>query len=108
MDRIPTPKDLRGAGAVAQSLAYVAGLAGVVAGGLLYRDGSTAFAVVVWVLTFAVGAVLMIAAFMVRAMAAMLGHLARLTSDVQVLLADRGRHGGMEQERDPWAGHPPH
>lgn len=108
MERVPTPKDLRGAGAVAQSLAYVAGLAGVIAGGLLYRDGETAFAVVAWVLTFAVGAMLMIAAFLVRAMAAILGHLARLASDVQVLIADRGRSGRMEHERDPWAGYPPH
>lgn len=108
MERVPTPKDLRGAGAVAQSLAYVAGLAGVIAGGLLYRDGETAFAVVAWVLTFAVGAMLMIAAFLVRAMAAILGHLARLASDVQVLIADRGRAGRVEHERDPWAGYPPH
>lgn len=108
MDRVPTPKDLRGAGAVAQSLAYVAGLAGVVAGGLLYRDGEMILAVVVWILTFAVGAILMIAAFLVRALAGLLGHVARLSSDVQILVADRGRQTGMERDRDPWAGYPPH
>lgn len=108
MERVPSPKDLRGAGAVAQSLAYVAGLAGVVAGALLYADGETAFAVVVWVLTFAVGAVLMIAAFLVRAMAALLGHIARIAADVQVLLADAGQRDRLERDRDPWAGYPPH
>ena len=109
MDRIPSPKDLRGAGAVAHSLAYVAGLAGVVAGGLLFRDGQTAFAVVAWVLTFAAGAMLMIAAFIVRAMAALLGRVTRIENDVAVLVADAGRDRGYgsERDRDPWARHYP-
>lgn len=106
MDHDPSPRELRGAAAVAQALAYVAGLAGVVAGALLYRTGEPAFAVVVWVLTFAVGALLMIAAFLVRAVAALLGHLARVESDVAVLMADSGARGGAAAHRDPWGRHP--
>lgn len=107
MDRMPDPKELRGAGAVAQSLAYATGLAGVVAGALLFRDGETAFAVVVWVLTFAVGAILMIAAFLVRGMAVLLARIAHVESDVRVLLADAGRDRPYERDRDPWARHHP-
>jgi hypothetical protein len=113
MDRTPTPKDLRGAAAVAQTLAYVAGLAGVVAGGLLQLDGETAMAVVVWVLTFAVGAMLMIAAAIVRGLAALMAHIARVESDVRVLLSDASRrrtddpYDPRVRERDPWGGHHP-
>lgn len=108
MERIPSPKDLRGAAAVAQSLAYVVGLAGVVAGGLLLRDGETAFAVIVWVMTFAAGAVLMIAAFLTRAIAALLGRIARIESDVTVLVADaRREHAPQEPGHDPWRHYPP-
>lgn len=107
MERVPTPKDLRGAAAVAQTLAYAVGLAGVVAGGLLFGDGETAFAVIVWVVTFAAGALLMIAAFLTRAIAALLGRIARIESDVAVLVADAGRDRTAEPERDPWTGHHP-
>lgn len=107
MDRIPTPKDLRGAGAVAVSLAYVSGVAGIIAGALLFREGQTAFAVVAWALTFAAGAILMIASFLVRGLAALLARQARLESDVGVLLADAARERGYEPDRDPWSRHPP-
>lgn len=107
MERIPSPKDLRGAAALAQTLAYVAGLAGVVAGALLYRDGQTAFAVVAWALSFAAGAILMIAAFLTRAVAALLGRVARIEQDVAVLVA-QGRSADIErQQSDPWARHRP-
>lgn len=85
----PTPKDLRGAAAVAQSLAYVSGLAGVIAGALVYRQGEVALAVVLWVLTFAAGALMMIAAFLARGLAALLARLAQMESNVAVLLRDR-------------------
>lgn len=107
MERVPTPKDLRGAAAVAQSLAYVVGLAGVVAGGLVLRDGQVALAAVLWVLTFAGGAVLMIAAFLTRAMAALMGRIARIEADVAQLVADTGRDRAVDGGRDPWARHHP-
>lgn len=100
MDEVPSPKDLRGAGAVAQSLAYVVGLAGVVAGGLLFQRGESVLGVAVIVLTFAVGALMMVAAFLVRGMAGLLARLAQIEGDVRVLIHDRAR-----PEHDPWAGH---
>ncbi len=107
MERIPSPKDLRGAAALSQMLAYVVGLAGVVAGALLYRDGQTAFAVVAWALSFAGGAVLMIAAFLTRAVAALLGRVARIEQDVAVLVAHHGSGDVERQGSDPWARHRP-
>jgi len=107
VEQIPTPKDLRGAAAVAQTLAYAVGLAGVLAGGLLFGQGETAFAVITWVATFAAGAVLMIAAFLTRAIAALLGRVARIESDVSILVADAGRDRAPDPERDPWTGHHP-
>jgi len=105
VERIPSPKDLRGAAAVAQSLAYVVGLAGVVAGGLAFSDGDTAGAVIVWVLTFAAGALLMIVAFLTRGMAALLARIARMESDLAQLVADRA--SAPEPGRDPWGRHTP-
>lgn len=107
MERVPSPKDLRGAAAVAQSMAYVAGLAGVVAGGLLYRAGDTAFAVVAWVVTFAAGAILMIAAFLARGMAALLARVARLEQDLTVLVGRRDDDAPVPR-RDPWGHQPPY
>lgn len=90
LNRQPDPKDLRGAAAVARTLAYAAGLAGVVAGGVLYQQGEAPFAVAIWVLTFAVGALLMIAGFLLQAMTAILARLAGLEQDVRVLVGRRG------------------
>ena len=99
----PSPKDLRGAATAAQTLTYVTGLAGVVAGGLLYGDGQTAFAVVVWVLTFAAGALMVIAAFLARGMAALLARVARIEQDLTTLVA-RDRPEEVPRGRDPWGG----
>ena len=107
MDRVPGPKELRGAAAVATSLAYVVGLAGVVAGGLVLRDGDTIGAIVTWALTFAAGAALMILAMLIRGVAALLGRMGQLESDVRVLLSDRAREGtGRDGER--WGHRPPY
>lgn len=105
MDRIPSPKDLHGAARVAQVLAYAAGLAGVIAGGLLYNEGELGFAVVAWVLTFATGAMLVIAAFLARGMAALLGRIARIEQDVATFVAHRGAD---VPARDPWGHQPPY
>lgn len=102
MERIPSPRDLRGAAALAQALAYVAGIAGVVAGALLYGNGQVGFAIVAWTLTFAAGAVLMITAFLARAAAALLARLARIEQDVAVLVA---RDSERRTAPDPWSRH---
>lgn len=104
MDRVPSPKDLNAAAGVAQSLAYAAGIAGVLAGGLLYRGGETGFAVVAWILTFAVGAILMVAAFLARGMAALLARITRIEQDIATFVA---RGVAEEPDRDPWSRHPP-
>lgn len=90
MDDAPDPKDLRGAAAVARTLAYAAGLAGVVAGGILLQQGDTAFAIAIWVMTFAVGALLMIAGFLLQAMTTILARLTAIESDLRVLVGRQG------------------
>lgn len=106
MDEVPSPEDLRGAGAVAQTLAYVTGLAGVVAGAVILQQGDTMLAVAVWVLTFSAGAVLMIAALLVRAMSGLLARVTRIESDLSVVVSDRSRTTPLEPPRDqgaPWS-----
>lgn len=109
-DTGPTPRELRGAAGVARTLAYAAGIAGAGAGVLLYQQGDTGFAIAVWVLTFGVGAVLMIAAFLLQGLTVMLARMAALESDVRVLVG-RGtaRDDGDPPETppNPWhGGHP--
>jgi hypothetical protein len=99
-DDIPTPKDMRGAASVAVSLAYATGLAGVVAGAVVFQRGEPVLGVVVWVITFAVGAALMIASYLVRGLAAVLARLTMIESDVRVLL---GRAGQRDHDDHPWA-----
>lgn len=104
MDHLPSIREMRTAARACLFLAYGAGLAGVTAGTLVLRDGDLVFAIVVWVITFAVGASLMGVSVLIRAMSAIRADLQRLTSQVEVLLVDHERshtppgHGG-------WAGH---
>lgn len=107
MDGPPGPKELQGAAAVASSLSYVVGLAGVVVGALLFRDGDTTLAVVVWVLAFAAGAGLMVAALVVRAIADLQARMSLMESDLRVILADR-RGGDDEGGRGQWGHQPPY
>lgn len=99
MATAPDPKDLRGAAAVARSLAYAAGLAGVVAGGIVYQQGELPFAIAIWILTFAVGALLMIAGFLLQAMTSLLARVTAIEQDVRLLV---GRSG--PGQTDPSAG----
>lgn len=112
MDDTPSARELRTAARACTFLAYAAGLAGVAAGTLVLRDGQQALAVIVWVITFAVGAALMGVAIMVRSVIGLTVSLTRIESDVRVLLADRngGLHTppGLAGNDDPWSGHPPY
>lgn len=90
MATAPDPKDLRGAAAVARTLAYAAGLAGVVAGGIVYQQGEVPFAIAIWVLTFAVGALMMIAGFLLQAMTSLLARVAAIEQDVRLLVGRSG------------------
>lgn len=102
MDDVPTPRDLRGAAGVSRTLAYAAGAVGIVAGVVLYRAGETAFAVAVWVLTFGVGALLMIAAFLLLALMGVMARLAAVESDLRVAVGRLPGPGG------PGSGGPGH
>lgn len=98
---MPRPRDLRGAANVARGLAYVLGLVGVVAGAIVYRSlGNVALAVVIWVVTFAAGAMVMIAAFLCDGLAALLGRTAALEQELRTITRRR-------DDDEPWsANHP--
>lgn len=101
----PAPRDLRGAAAVARTLGYAAALVGAVVGVLLWRQGDGDLALAVWVLTLCVGALLMVSAFLLEGITALLARMAALESDVRVLLGHGGGHGpsgSVEQPPNPW------
>lgn len=78
------------------------GLVGVVAGAVIYRSaGNAALAVVIWVITFAAGAVLMIAAFLCDGLAALLARTASLEQELRTVTRS------SDADDEPWsAGHP--
>ncbi len=88
-------------------LAYVAGLGGIAGGTFLLRDGEIAMAIVLWLVTFAVGATLMGIALLIRALSGVSLQLTRLEADVRTLTEDHApRPGGPgTPERDPWLRH---
>lgn len=98
---MPSPRDLRGAASVARSLSYVVGLTGVIAGAVVQRSaGEVALAVAIWVITFAAGATLMIAAFLCDGLAALLARTAALEQELRTVTRRR-------DEDEPWsANHP--
>lgn len=61
----------------AEALVYTVGICGVVAGGLLLRDGSIGFAIVAWVLTFVAGATLRLVSAITRGIADLKSELER-------------------------------
>ena len=108
MDHIPSPRELTVAARACVFMAYAAGLAGVAAGTIVLRDGELAFAIILWTITFAVGAALMGVSLLIRALAGLSAQVHRMESDIQVLRADRARQDGLsrpETERDPWLRH---
>jgi hypothetical protein len=105
MDHVPSPKELTTAARACTVLAYAAGLAGVAAGTLMLRDGDLAFAIILWTITFAVGAALMGVSVLVRAVSGISAQVTRMESDLRVLLADRAREAERApvRERDVWS-----
>lgn len=83
------PRELVTAARVADALVYAAGVAGIVAGGLLFRDDQAGFAVVAWALAFVAGAALRLAAWCARALAQLLLRTERLIEDVAALREQR-------------------
>ncbi len=88
-------------------LAYVAGLGGIAGGTFLLREGEIAMAIVLWLVTFAVGATLMGVALLIRALSGVSLQLTRLEADVRALAEDHAPRpgGGNVPERDPWLRH---
>ncbi len=107
MDRIPTPRELQIAARACVLLAYPTGLGGIAAGTWLLRGGDWPMAIVLWLITFAVGAALMGISLLIRALSGLGAQLSRLESDVRVLAEERARGGGAPggNERDPWIRH---
>jgi sulfite exporter TauE/SafE len=87
---LPDAKALRGAAGVARTLAYAIGLVGAVAGTVLYQQNELAFAVAIWVLTFAMGALLMICSFLLLAVSGLLARVTAIESDLHVLVGRQG------------------
>ena len=107
MDRIPTPRELQIAARACVLLAYATGLGGIAAGTWLLRGGDWPMAIVLWLITFAVGAALMGISLLIRALSGLGAQLTRLESDVRVLAEERARGGRTPapDERDPWLRH---
>jgi hypothetical protein len=75
----------------------------VIAGAVVYRSGGgTALAVVIWVVTFAAGAVLMIAAFLCDGLGALLARTASLEQELRTVT--RRDDGGGDE---PWSSRHP-
>lgn len=92
------PRELQAAARVTDALVYAAGVAGVIAGGLLFRDGQVGFAVVAWALTFVAGAGLRLASWSARALAQILVR----TEQMQQQLSDlHGTPPSPPAPRDP-------
>lgn len=81
------PRELHMGARVAEALVYAAGVAGVIAGGLLFSDGQPGFALVAWALTFVAGASLRLAAWAARALAVLLVRTEQIADDVARMAA---------------------
>lgn len=112
-----TPRELHTTARVADALVYAAGVAGIVAGGLLFRDGEAGFAVVAWALAFVAGAALRLAAWSTRALAQLLVRTEGIAEAVDDLrrrdvgggIGGGPGHeppgaGGGERPQNPWGG----
>lgn len=107
MDRLPTPRELQIAARACVLLAYATGLGGIAAGTWLLREGDWPMAMVLWLVTFAVGAALMGISLLIRALSGVAAQLTRLESDLRVLADERapGSRPPGVSDRDPWLRH---
>ena len=90
------PRELQVAARVADALVYAAGVAGVIGGALLFREGEVGFAVIAWVLTFFAGAVLRLAAWAAGALAQILVLTEQIAEEIRDL-----RGGALQPPRNP-------
>lgn len=97
------PSELATAARVADGLVYVAGLAGVAAGALLFREGDVAFAVIAWAVTFIAGTVLRLASWVARGVAQVMERTERIERDTARLARQQAADGaGAEDRLRPW------
>ena len=98
------PSHLHTAARVADALVYAAGLAGVIAGGLLLRSGETGFAIVAWTLTFVAGASLRLASWASKALAELLVRTERMEERLVAIGSAAPPRPGEQQEApvDPY------
>ena len=106
MEHVKT-RELLVAARVAEALVYAAGIAGVVAGGLLFRGGEEAFAVVAWLLTFVAGAALRLAAWAARALAELLERVRNMEDDIARVAAQPRDRPPQPREPDRAPDSPP-
>ena len=96
MEPPPTSRDLRIAARGSTLFAYVVGLVGIATGTLVLRDDELALAILLYVVTFAVGAVLIGLATLIRAFDGLVARFDRLERSVGRLHLDR------EDDRRSW------
>ncbi len=108
------PSELYTAARIADALVYAVGIAGVVAGALLFQEGYPGFTLVAWALTFGVGAGLRLIAWSAKGVAQLLERTEALVEELgglQRRLASAERSSPPPQvdpDRDPyrrWGGH---
>lgn len=107
MDQVK-PSELYTAARIADALVYAAGVAGVVAGGLLYvQTGELGFTLVAWVLTFCVGAGLRLIAWSTKGVAQLLERTETLIEEVAHLArSERQAPAAPPASREPRSGEP--
>lgn len=85
------PRELATGARVAEALVYAVGVAGVLAGALLFQQDEIGFAIVALALTFVAGVALRLAAWMARALATLLIRTDRIQDDLNHL-SGKGGH----------------
>ena len=83
------PSQLHTAARLSTALVYTVGVAGVVAGGVLWRQENIPFALVAWALTFVAGAALQLVAWLTRGVAQLLTRMEQIGEEVRGLRVDR-------------------
>jgi hypothetical protein len=76
------PRELATGARVAEALVYAVGVAGVLAGGLLFQQDQIGFAIVALALTFVAGVALRLAAWAARALAILLIRTERMDEEL--------------------------
>lgn len=87
---------------MADGLVVVVGLAGVVAGAQLFREGNLPFAIIAWVVTFIAGAVLRLVVWMARGIAQVMDRTERLEEDLRRLDVEPPAPADPSEPADPY------